>query len=318
MKTRSLALLLSLIPAALFAGNAPSATPSNSIPGGAQATTFVISKPGYYFLSGDRTMTDMSKNAIEIAASDVTLDLGGYTLRYSSVSGSGTGIHGLDVQNVEVRNGSVTDTPGAGIYLAASSIAGIDNLRVIDVRVSAVGHIGISVQGNSALVDRCTVDHTGNTGIASYWGSATVISNCAVSYTMNDGIDSRSEGSVVRNTTVSHAASIGIWSTGGTVADCQVFSCNQNKSAGASGIYLSSDFGSVKNCTVNSCYIMGIYVGNGRNMIEGNVIAGTLTAADVVGGSAIYSNSQVLAMNNRYSVGTSLSANVVNVNNWAF
>ena len=57
---------------------------------------------------------------------DVTLDLAGYTLRYASVSGSGTAIHGKDVQNVEIRNGAIEVAPWDGVSLTATSMSGTD------------------------------------------------------------------------------------------------------------------------------------------------------------------------------------------------
>jgi hypothetical protein len=312
MKTHTLSLVLALLPAALFAGgNSGATTPANAIPGGAQSAPFVISKPGYYYLTGDRTMTDTSKNAIEIASSDVTLDLGGYAVRFSSVSGSGTAIHGKDVQNIEVRNGAVTVTPWDGVSLTATGMNGANNLRVIDVRASAVGHSGIVVEGNGAVIDRCTVDNAGYAGISAVYGNATTISNCAVAMTLGIGIDARSPGVLIRNTNIANTYNAGIWIERGTVTDCQVISCNLNKSAGSAGIYMSDSFGSVKNTLISSCYIMGIYVaGPGHQVLEGNVIAGTLTAGNVVGGAAIFASvpGYVLAMNNRYSLNTTVSA----------
>jgi len=323
MKNHALSFVLALLPAALFGGNAGggTTTPANAIPGGAQSTTFVISKPGYYNLTADRTMTDPTKNAIEIASSDVTLDLGGYSIRYSTVSGAGTAIHGKDVQNVEVRNGAVTVTPWDGVSLTATGGNGVDNIRVIDIRASAVGHSGIVIEGNSALIDRCTVDNAGYAGISAVYGSATTISNCTVSLTLNTGIDARSSGVLIRNTNVANAYGVGIWIERGTVTDCQVLSCNRNKSAGGAGIYVSDSFGSVKNTLVSGCYIMGIYVaGVAHQVLEGNVIAGTLNGADAVAGAAIYASvpSYVLAMNNRYSLNTTLSAGLNGAGNVAY
>lgn len=317
MNPRSLALILALLPAALFAG-AP-AGPVNAIPGGSQATAFVITKPGYYYLAGDRTMTDSTKNGIEIASSDVTLDLGGYTLRFAKVSGTGMGIYAKDVQNVEVRNGAVTDVPAYGVDIAASYIGGNANIRVIDLRVSATGNSGIWIEGDSVLVDRCTVDHAGYNGIHLYWGNGTIVSNSVVSSTQGYGILAIGSGAAVKNCTVSKALYAGIAVYDGAVSDSQVTSCNLSKSAGSAGIALLDGGAVVRNSVVRNCYVAGVVASSGEFLVEGNVIASTLTAANTpgvaIGGDQ---SSSVLAVNNRYTAGSTFSATVVSIGNAAF
>lgn len=321
MKHRSFALLLALLPAALFAGqpSGGSTTPANAIPGGSQSATFVISKPGYYYLAGDRTMTDSTKNGIEIASSDVTLDLSGYTLRFANVSGTAMAVHGSNLQNVEIRNGAITDVPIYGIYLDASNTGINANLRIIDVRVSATGNSGIWVEGDSVLVDRCTVDHSGYNGIHLYWGNGMIVSNSVVSTTQSNGVLAIGNGAVVKNCTVSKAQGSGVMVYDGTVSDSHVTDCNLGKSTGGAGIFLVDASGVVRNCVVRSCFFSGIRASYGENLVEGNVIAATVTAANTPG-VAIYADqsANVLAMNNRYTTGSTFFGNVANIGNAAF
>ena len=321
MKTRSLALILALLPAALFAGQPAggTTTPANAIPGGSQATTFVISKPGYYYLAGDRTMTDSTKNGIEIASSDVTLDLGGYTLRFANVSGAAMGIYTQDVQNIEIRNGALTDVPVYGIFAGATYVGGNVNIRVIDVRVSATGNSGIWVEGDSVLIDRCTVDHAGYNGIHLYWGTGTIVSNSVVSAAQSYGILAIGSGAAVKNCTVSKAQYAGIAVYDGSVSDSHVTSCNLSKSAGGAGISLLDAGGVVRNSVVRGCYIAGVRAASGDFLVESNVIATTITAANTPGVAiAGDQSSSILAMNNRYTAGSTFSPNVVSIGNAAF
>ncbi len=73
--------------------------------------TYVIGAPGHYRLGGEAK--GAGSPAIRIAASHVTLDLGGYAL--STDAGAGIEING--VSNVTVTNGSLREIAGAGIFL---------------------------------------------------------------------------------------------------------------------------------------------------------------------------------------------------------
>jgi hypothetical protein len=73
--------------------------------------TYVIGAPGHYRLAGDAK--GAGSPAIRIAASNVTLDLGGYALS----TGAGAGIEINGVSNVTVTNGSLREIAGAGILL---------------------------------------------------------------------------------------------------------------------------------------------------------------------------------------------------------
>jgi hypothetical protein len=106
MKKLVLSILLTVLPLALFGAS------GTAIPGGNQAAPFVINKPGAYYLAANRVMTTKGQavGAIQIDASDVTLDLNGYTLGYVDVDGSGSGIL-VNGSNVEIRNGSINTCP---------------------------------------------------------------------------------------------------------------------------------------------------------------------------------------------------------------
>jgi hypothetical protein len=86
-------LLLAAVPPGLFAAS------GTAIPGGNQTAPFVIAKPGAYHLAANRVMTATGKPAIEITASDVTLDLNGSTLGYIDSTGAGDAREGLQCRN---------------------------------------------------------------------------------------------------------------------------------------------------------------------------------------------------------------------------
>jgi parallel beta-helix repeat protein len=154
------AVLLSAVPVLaddfyVIAGSGKVGTPINSVP-------YTISSPGMYYLNGNLTSTLTSGRAISINASDVTLDLMGFTL---TGPGKTSGLNdGIQIQalssNVEIRNGSIKNCGGWGIY--ADSGIGI---RVIGLRVRDTGSTGISLGGIDHLVMGCSVVNAGFFGI---------------------------------------------------------------------------------------------------------------------------------------------------------
>jgi hypothetical protein len=52
--------------------------------------------------------------AITVTASNVTIDLGGYTLSDGSVPNQHTGISASDVNNLVIQNGSISQFQGGG------------------------------------------------------------------------------------------------------------------------------------------------------------------------------------------------------------
>lgn len=89
-------------------------TDVNELPGSA-TTTHRIEQPGLYYLSAN-ILGAVGLDGIEIAASDVTLDLNGFTLE--GVPGSGDGITLDGTQHrITVRNGFVTQWDGHGVRL---------------------------------------------------------------------------------------------------------------------------------------------------------------------------------------------------------
>lgn len=137
---------------------------------------FVISAPGSYYLTTNLTVND--GNAITISSSDVTLDLGGWTISSTAPAANGRGIvveHNL--ANIEIRNGMIkggVTNDGSGVFSGPGFMAGIiylgwspNNARVSGVKVSGCSQYGIFFSWDaSTLVESCTVTSIGGTGIA--------------------------------------------------------------------------------------------------------------------------------------------------------
>jgi hypothetical protein len=219
MKKLVLSFLLAVLPLALFGAS------GTAIPGGNQATAFIINKPGAYYLAANRVMTTKAYAAIQIEASDVTLDLNGFTLSFSDVDG-GTG-NGIKTggSNVEIRNGSITVTPAYAIKAYGSG------LRIIDVRMDDTK--GIYSEAEAALVERCHIVDSRTSAVhATGWGSVVkdcIIRNVIQSYGVGGvGINASSYGEVVGNSiNYTAGAAIECSGKGAVVKNNRVLLANQ-------------------------------------------------------------------------------------------
>lgn len=166
----------------------------DTTPGDANSV-FQISEPGSYFLTGDMTSA-VGNFAVEIIASDVTLDLNGYAIVGVPGSFDGVLVGASGVSGVEVKNGVIRDHGFRGINFAASNAAGC-TLR--DLRVKNNGQDGV-LPGTNALIERCVVTNNASDGIQA--GAGSLIRDCIASGNGRDGIqtgeDSRVVGCVAR------------------------------------------------------------------------------------------------------------------------
>jgi hypothetical protein len=118
-------------------------TPITSVP-------YTISVSGSYYLTKNLTSTG---TAISVNASDVTIDLCGFTL-----TGPGIGPHrgvviGSSLNNIEVRNGTIKNFGYSGSIYSGTGL----NYRVISVQCLSNTHSAIVLSGNACLVKDCVV-----------------------------------------------------------------------------------------------------------------------------------------------------------------
>lgn len=148
----------------------------------ATAPPYLITAPGYYYLTGNITVA--SGDAVNILADDVHLDLRGFTINSTRTgSGAGNAITLTARNRLTVENGSITSgstqlpagewAPAGfnrGIYSPSFSTQSIArNLHFTGIRGDA---IYFDAQG---IVEHCTVNQCG-TGII-----AEQVSHCSVS-----------------------------------------------------------------------------------------------------------------------------------------
>lgn len=133
--------------------NQTCATNTGCVAGDSPGFPVTIHNEGSYLLTGNLT-AGHNQGGIQISASDVTVDLNGFSIVSSSSDNHGVdGIDGSDLQNVEIRNGTVRGFFGRNVQLAGASARGH---RVIDVRTLGSDWQGIDLDGSGHLVSRCT------------------------------------------------------------------------------------------------------------------------------------------------------------------
>ena len=240
---------------------------STNTPGDA-SNSFRITQPGSYYLTSDLTGA-ASKNGILIAASDVTIDLNGFTLR--GVSGSLTAIQ-MDVarSNICIRNGSIASWGFSAVNLYNSS--GGAGYVIEDVRASSCAGQNL-LFGRNTRVSRCTIENAGSYGIYAPNGRC-VIESCTVRGAASYGIVVF-ENSVVRDCAAHSVSGVGILATSSClVTDCTAGACT-------TGIYVESGSTAV-DCVASGNASDGFFV-NLSSTLRGCAATGNAVGVHVFG-----------------------------------
>jgi len=227
--------------------------PVSSLPGNVQAF-HVITERGHYILT-ENLVTDGSKSAIRINASDVTLDLNGFAV-IATAPGNAWGIESqITPRNIVVRNGTVT---GFGNTSLAGSGGGVQlsigNCLVEDIRVIDVDGDGVWVLRNS-VVRRCMVS-AARYGVIVF--ERCVVRDCVAFDCSAQGISAGLSASV----------------TGCAVRDCE------------SGI--SADRGTTVTECVSTDSVIDGFTGQRGTVIVGCVASGSGQSGFVLYGSSVF------------------------------
>lgn len=241
----------------------PFATAQTPLSPGGSASEIVISAPGSYVLTGNKfgtfgaSVQNLSlRSAIRIDASNVVLDLGGFTVGYPLTSCSGSlppisctvptaGLHennkvlaGISVNpsatNVTIRNGTIQGAWTHGIDCGAGC-------TVQDVSVRLSNGFGIRA-GVRANIQDVVIEQTVNTAL--HVGSRSLVKNVNAHIGNHHGIWAAAEaniqdvavnsfgsagistlmGSSIRNCNVAHAGLLsveaGLLASGSSVSNC--------------------------------------------------------------------------------------------------
>ena len=219
----------------------PSIPISDATTPGDDDSRFKITTSGSYYLTGNLGGS-ADKHGIEIAASDVTLDLMGFELqgKFIVLPGSGPSLSGVYVQapasNLCVRNGTIKDWSRTGVVGAA------ENSVFESLRLANNGGNGIYT-GNGSIVRECVAIGNGNNGII-------VTDGCIV------------ETCTARGNGGESLAAAGITVTGGSVVRGCVAIENDGNGFDVSGLTVVSQCAANQNARVGISVRLGSTVSN--------------------------------------------------------
>lgn len=190
-------------------------------PNAVTTSTIVVSEPGSYVLVGPVAVA--SGDGITINASNVNLDLNGFTISSSSASGDSIGIKlygdGSNIHNVSIRNGFISGTHtvnglngttsgegfGFGVSNLPAGATAASNIRVNDVSINGVRDSGIYLYSASGVVSNCSIANVGSSVGSGRGIDATTVTNCTISGTKTlSGIRARSVADCVVEAGNSH------------------------------------------------------------------------------------------------------------------
>ena len=157
---------------------------------------YVIGTSGSYRLTGNLTVLSTSADAIDVNASDVTVDLNGFSITGPGGSTSGNGISAASVVDVTVENGTINGFGGS------AAIRTGNNSIVKNVHASSNGN-GIVAGSGSVISDNIAHDNSGS-GINCNGSGCAISGNAAFNNTQgitaNDSTTGY-EGNVLKNAT---------------------------------------------------------------------------------------------------------------------
>jgi hypothetical protein len=220
---------------------------ATNTPGDADSV-FRISQPGSYYLTGN-VLGEANKRGVEIAASNVTLDLAGFVVDGQSIVSTLDGI-ALDGSTISIiiRNGQVRGWGDGGIDLFSPAIAPGNRVE----NVIARNNMGTGISpSDSASVIGCSAISNGGGGIA-VSSSATIV-NCIARANTGAGILTGS-GCIIENSTARLNTGTGISvGTGSLARGCSAFDNELGFATGTGSV--------VEGCTATDNNTHGFFLG---------------------------------------------------------
>ena len=171
---------------------------------------FTITQPGSYYLSENLNYAG-SGTAVTILADGTTLDMMGHSITFGGDGEGGIAIQ-ISASNVAVHSGHIISssafgiggfTPGGFSHGLVTS-AGASSVSVRDLSVIGVRGDAIALLGSASIVENCSANSSGATGIRNVNGG---VYNCEVTYASSDGI----RANIVENCRVDLAGGHGIF-----------------------------------------------------------------------------------------------------------
>jgi len=236
---------------------------------GGSTAPIKIQAPGSYVLLGN--LSCENGYAIIIAASNVTLDLNGFTVSAADIEGANAISGSASATNITIRNGHIAPAASAGSLHFGIYLSGTNSL-VEDMSVTGTRGCGILLDrsaGKTGSVRRCVVS-SGTTGIEAPLVSdshAVTTSHAIRATEANHCIGESAEGTGLTATTA--VACTGT-STSGAGISASIASHCQGFSTSGTGLATTSasdalDTGTAENCLGTSSSGIGLQTGTAIN-----------------------------------------------------
>lgn len=135
---------------------------------------FTISNPGSYIVVKDLIVAQTGKHAITIESDDVTVDLGGHTIKGpgKTAGNVGSGIYINGAENVTVKNGTIRDWRKFAINASSSNYCRFENITCRE------NYTGIATGNNCILINNICTNNS-EEGIWCYGGSVVKNNVCS-------------------------------------------------------------------------------------------------------------------------------------------
>ena len=257
----------------------------------------IITASGSYYLSGNVEVT--LAHGIDIRASRVTLDLGGFAVRRTSGAG-GNGVElSTGLNSIAVKNGSISGFAN-GLSLVSNAACRLTRLHI----QGGMSGIAFTQDCKGNLVLDCAISDTSGVGIQLLTGpgggsggscNQNIVQRCTVTKTGGVGIDfdgsntGAALGNAVLDSAISQTGQNGIRFTGGnaqmngnTVSKCAI------ANPGGNGVELSAfvsfaDGNLLSDLAISKAAANGVsVVSNSNGNLRGNLLQ-RLTISDPVG-----------------------------------
>ena len=251
-------------------------------PGTPLTLPITISGPGSYYVDTNNLTLTSTNSGITIAASDVTLDLMGFTL-----TGAAGTLDAITVtaghNNIVIRNGILAGWGGFGINASGASGCQICNIivvsnggggiltgsgsRIVNCQASSMAFSGFTV-GNNSIVKDCIATTTDFDGFLA--GSNVVISGCSASFNAGNGIVTGDSATISSCTAAQNGNPNFSFGAGIAVGDsCTIVGCSVSSngtasfSSGSSNAFAVNGISTGANCLIKDCSANSCVDGNG-------------------------------------------------------
>lgn len=234
-----------------------------------------ITTPGSYYLTGNLSAAG---TCIYIMSSNVTLDMMGFLMAGNGSAGS-SGVITVNVSNVEIENGTVTNFhDGINLY---NSNGNAHSNRVINVQAMTNANDGIIAATKNNRIENCTASKNGGNGIAVQ--AVSLIKNNIAYANLKNGIEAGSSSTIIHNTAYDNSMN-GISGGSGSTVTGNTVSANH-----LSGLYFYGS-NTITDNTARSNKGTGIHVSGGNKIFNNTVGDNDATGIDAGSQNQIVEN----------------------------